>query len=136
MRRTMLVTAAAVSLALGATAGGQRQERIPELPRPGATDLKSITLTGCVERGTEIESYTLSESKESVTATRQVTPLLPVGISSTDVDISKHVGHSVSVTGSYTEAPIATTGTDAKTPRSFTVKSLKMRAASCLQSTL
>lgn len=136
MRRTMLVTAAAVSLALGATAGGQRQERIPELPRPGATDLKSITLTGCVERGTEIESYTLSESKERVTATRQVTPLLPVGISSTDVDISKHVGHSVSVTGSYTEAPIATTGTDAKTPRSFTVKSLKMRAASCLQSTL
>jgi DNA-binding transcriptional regulator LsrR (DeoR family) len=124
MKRTFSVMAVAVSMAVGATAAGAVQERIPELPRPGAADVKSITLTGCVERGTEIESYTLTEAKEGATTASNVTPRLPLAISSTDVDISKHVGHSVSVTGSY-----------AKAPRNFTVKSLKMLASSCQQST-
>lgn len=137
-------------MTVGATAAGAVQERIPELPRPGATDVKNITLTGCVERGTEIESYTLREATEGAITTSDVTPRLPVPISSTDVHIGKHVGHSVSVTGSYAKAEIATgtagtkkpappptasTGGDGKTPRSFTVRSLKMLASSCQQST-
>lgn len=131
MKRTLSAVAmVVVSMAVRATAAGASQGRIPELPRPGATDVKSITLTGCVERGTEIESYTLREATEGATTTSNDTPRLPVEISSTDVHISKHVGHSVSVTGSYAKAEIAT-----GTAGTFTVKSLKMLASSCQQST-
>jgi hypothetical protein len=151
MKRTFSAVAmVAVSMAVSATAAGASQERLPELPRRGVTDVKSITLTGCIERGAEIESYTLREAKESATTTSNATPRPPVALSSTDVDMSKHVGHSVSVTGSYAEAEIATgtavtekpapaptaiTEGDAKTLRTFTVKSLKMLASSCQQST-
>ena len=150
MNRNLSAMAVAVSMAVGAAAAGAAQERIPDVPRPGATDLKSITLTGCLERGTEIESYTLTEAKEGATTTSNVTQRLPVAIASTDVDVSKHVGHSVSVTGSYATAEIVTStdGTDkpapaptaiaegvGKTLRTFTVKSLRMLASSCQQST-
>jgi hypothetical protein len=151
MKRTLSAVAmVVVSMAVSAIAVGASQERIPELPRPDVSDVKSITLTGCIERGTEIESYTLREAKEGVTTTSNATPRPPVALSSTDVDLSKHVGHSVSVTGSYANTEIATgaAGTerpvpaatatikgDGKTPRTFTVKSLKMLASSCQQST-
>lgn len=151
MKRTFSAVAmVVVSMAVSAAAAGASQERIPELPRPDVTDVKSITLTGCIERGTEIESYTLREAKESATTTSTATPRPPVALSSTDVDMSKHVGHSVSVTGSYAKAgnrtgysgteqpasaPTAITEGDAKTPRTFTVKSLKMLASSCQQPT-
>jgi hypothetical protein len=150
MKRTLSAVAmVAVAMAVSAAAAGASQERIPELPRPSVTDVKSITLTGCIKRGTEIESYTLTEAKEDATTTSNATPRPAVVLSSTDVDISKHVGHSVSVTGSYAKAEIATgtSGTekpapaptaitegDGKTPRTFTVKSLKMLASSCQQS--
>lgn len=126
-----------VSIAVSPIAVGASQERIPELPRAGITDVKSITLTGCVERGTEIESYTLRETTEGATTTSTITPRLPVAISSTDLQISRHVGHRVSVTGSYAKVQLATgtAGGDEKTPRSFTVKSLKMLANSCEQAT-
>jgi hypothetical protein len=151
MKRTLSTGAmVVVSMAASATAPGASQGRIPELPRPGATDVKSITLTGCVERGTQVESYTLREAKEGATTTSNLTPRPPVALSSTDVDISRHVGHSVSVTGSYANAeidmstdgtekpapsPTAITEGDGKTLRTFTVKSLKMLASSCQQST-
>ena len=149
MKRTVSAIAIAVSMTVGATAAGAVQERIPELPRPGATDVKSITLTGCVERGTEIESYILREATEGALTTSNAMPRPPVAISSTDVQISKHVGHSVSVTGSYAaeiatgtsgtkkpaRPPTAISGSDGKTPPGFTVKSLKMLASSCQQST-
>jgi hypothetical protein len=114
------------------------------------TDVKSITLTGCVERATETDRYTLREAKEGATTPSDATPRLPVALSSTDVNFSKHVGHSVSVTGSYLVAEIATgtAGTEkpvpaptatpegnGKTARTFSVASLKMLADSCQQST-
>jgi len=114
------------------------------------TDVKNITLTGCVERGTAMESYTLREANEGETTISNLTPRPAVALSSTDVDISKHVGHSVSVSGSYAKAeiavgtneaekpataPAAIAEADGKTLRTFTVKSLKMLAGSCQQST-
>ena len=145
-----IVAVVAVSMAVSATAAGRSQERIPELPRPGVTDVTSITLTGCVERGTATDSYTLREAKEGATTPSDATPRLPVALSSTDVNFSKHVGHSVSVTGSYavTEIATGTAGTekpapaqtaitegDGKPARTFTVTSLKMLASSCQQPT-
>ena len=59
-------------------------------------------------------------------------------LSSTSVDLSKHVGHKVSVTGSAAHGKMDAMGKDtmakdgmAKDGSTLTVKSLKMVAASC-----
>lgn len=148
MKRTFsAIAVVAMSMAVSAVAAGASQDKIPELQRPDATDVKSVTLTGCVARGTAPDSYTLTESREGAAAASEAAPRLPVALTGTDVDFSKHVGHSVSVTGSYAnaEAAVGTAGTDKpspaptatesdkKAPRTFTVKSLKMVASSCVQ---
>ena len=149
MTRTFsTVAVVAMSMALSATAAGGSQDKIPQLPRRDMTDMKSTTLTGCVARGTAPDTYTLTETQEGAAAPTDATPRLAVALSSTDVDLGKHVGHSVSVTGLYARAdvPTATAGTekpspaptaaiedDKITPRAFAVKSLKMVAASCVQ---
>ena len=152
MKRTFSAVAAiAMSMAFSAPAAVAAQDKIPELQRQGMADAKSVTLNGCVARGTATDSYTLTEKKDATApaATDATTPV-PVKLAGTDVDISKHVGHSVSVTGSYADAKVATdtpTGTagtekpaaaptaapegDTKAARTFTVKSLKMVASTC-----
>jgi hypothetical protein len=142
------VAVVAMSMAVSAAAAGVSQERTPEVPKQGAADVKSVTLTGCVARGTGADSYTLTEAKDGAATASDATPRLRVALSGTEVDLSKHVGHSVSVTGSYANAevatgtvgaekpapaPAATTEYDKKALRSFTVKSLKMVASSCAQ---
>ncbi len=149
MKRTISAVAViAMSMAVSAAAAGVGQDKIPELQRQGMADAKSVTLNGCVARGTAVDSYTLTEKAKDATApaATDATPPVPVKLSGTDVDMSKHVGHSVSVTGSYALAPVATgtTGTekpvpaptvaaegDTKAARTFTVKSLKMVASTC-----
>jgi hypothetical protein len=98
-----------------------------------------------VARGTATDSYTLAEVKKGeATAADAAAPAGLVALTGTDVDLSKHVGHSVAVTGSYASTDVATgtsgtekpaapaTTVDAKkAPKSFTVKSLKMVAPSC-----
>ena len=147
MKRTFsTVAVVAMSMAVSAAAAGAGQEKIPELARPGMTDVKSITLTGCVARGTATGSYTLTRASEGAAAASDATPPLPVALTGTDVDLNKHVGQSVSVTGSYANAGVAvgTAGTEKPTvpvtieddktaPRSFTVKSVTMIASSCMQ---
>lgn len=151
MKRTFsAVAVVAMSMAVSASVAGVSQDKIPELQRQGMTDVKSITLTGCVARGTATDSYTLAETADKKdTATPSATDATPpplVILSGTDVDMSKHVGHNVSVTGSYANqevatgtvgreqpapAPAATANVDKTTPRTFTVKSLKMVASTC-----
>ena len=153
MKRTFSAVAAiAMSMAFSAPAAVAGQDKIPAVQPHGTTDAKSVTLNGCVARGTATDSYTLTEKKDATApaATDATTPPVPVKLAGTDVDISKHVGHSVSVTGSYADAPHATdtpTGTsgtekpvpaptvapegDTKAARTFTVKSLKMVASTC-----
>jgi hypothetical protein len=147
MKRTFsTVAVVAMAMAAGAAAAGAGQEKIPELPRRGMTDVKSITLTGCVARGTATDSYTLTQASEGAAAASDATPRLPVALTGTDVDLNKHVGQSVSVSGSYAnaEAAVGTAGTekptvpatiegDKTTRQSFTVKSLTMIASSCMQ---
>lgn len=147
MKRTFsAVTVVAMSMAISAAAAVAGQDTIPQLERRGMGDVKSVTLSGCVARGTEADSYTLAETKDAAAPASEATPRPPVALSGTDVDMSKHVGHSVAVTGSYaipTAAPVpgatdkpatvpATAPDDEKkAPRAFTVKSLKMIASSC-----
>jgi hypothetical protein len=66
-----------------------------------------------------------------------------VALTGTEVDLSKHVGHSVTLTGSFASptAAIGTSGTekpatpaateDKKAAKTFTVKSLKMVSPTC-----
>jgi hypothetical protein len=146
-RKTLkkIISAVAVvilSTAVSAAAAGVSQDRIPELQRPGTTDDPGITLTGCVARGTTNDSYTLLDAKKSATvASGASTPREPVALSGTAVDMSKHVGHSVEVTGTYPSidlttgtsgtAASATTEPGKRPAKAFTVKSLKMVATSC-----
>lgn len=147
MNKTISTVAVmAISMAVSVAAVGTSQERIPDVQRPGATDATSITLTGCVARGTANDSYTLTEEKKAA-ATATAPDAAPstelVALSSTEVDISKHVGHKVAITGSYndSDAVVGTTGAEKPAPsaspekdkkaKTFTVKSLKMVAASC-----
>jgi hypothetical protein len=142
-------TVALVALAatVSAATAGVSQDRIPDAQRPGAIEAPAAsTLTGCVARGTATDTYTLAEAKKDATAApATAAPAELVALAGTDVDLSKHVGHSVTVTGSYTgtdgatgtsgtEKPAAAPATteDTKKPaKTFTVKSLKMVAPSC-----
>ena len=152
MKRTFsAVAVVAMSMAVSASVAGVSQDKIPELQRQGMTDVKSGTLTGCVARATPTDSYTLEETKDTkdaATPATDATPRLTVTLAGTDVDLSKHVGHRVSVTGSYANAeaatgtagaekpvpaPAASADGDTKPPKTFTVKSLKMVASSCQQ---
>jgi hypothetical protein len=56
-----------------------------------------------------------------------------VSLTSSSIDLNKHVGHKVSVTGSAAHAKMDTMESDAmrNATSPFTVKSLKMVAASC-----
>ena len=148
MKRTYSAIAViTMSMAVSAAATGVNQDRIPAVQRPAATDAKSITLTGCVARGTANDSYTLTEAKQSEAKSTDPAVGATVALAGTEVDLSKHVGHSVAVTGSYaakaltigttgTEKPVATgaaADADKPTPRTFMVSSLKMVASSCSQ---
>jgi hypothetical protein len=141
-----VIAVGAMLMAFGATAAGGSQEKIPELQKP-LPDAKSETLTGCVARGMATDTYTLTNiTKEGEATAKDATPRLTVLLSASDIDVSKHVGHKVSVTGSLasdarpvgtagTEKPAATGGVTEgeKAPQTFTVKSLKMVADSCSQ---
>ena len=142
-----IVAATAVCLALsGVVLVGQ--EKIPELQRdgaaPAAAGAKIPTLSGCVARGASTGTYTLTSNVKTGAAPTDTDQPRTVALAGTDVDLGPHVGHLVSLTGSYvapTEAtgPTGTAGTDKPAPaadasaplRTLTVKSLKMIAGSC-----
>jgi hypothetical protein len=142
-----VVAILAMSMAFSAVVAGVGQEKIPELQKP-RPDLKGDTLTGCVARGTSTDTYTLTGiTKEGAPTAKDAAQRMAVVLSATDVDLSKHVGHRVSVTGSLaseprplgtagTEKPAATVATaegEQKPLQTFTVTALKMIAASCSQ---
>jgi hypothetical protein len=138
------VALVALATAVSAAAAGVSQDRIPDAQKPGAPDTPGITLTGCVARGTAADTYTLAEVKKDATAApATAAPAELIVLTGTDVDMSKHVGHSVAVTGAYanlnvptgtagTEKPAATVDTKtAAKAKTFTVKSLKMVSPTC-----
>jgi hypothetical protein len=136
-----IVAATAVCLALSGVVP-VAQEKIPELQRDGAAGVKSRTVSGCVARGAATGTYTLTSNVKNEAAPTDADQPQTVALTGTDVDLGPHVGHIVSLTGSYLAAteptgPTGTAGTekpgaDAGKPlRTLTVKSLKMIAGSC-----
>ena len=140
-------TVALVALAamVSATAAGASQDK-PDAQKPATMDAAGMTLTGCVARGTAPDTFTLAEGKKGApVAADASTPAPLVTLTGTEVDLSKHVGHSGTLTGSFASptAAIGTTGTEKPaTPaatedskkaaaKTFTVKSLKMVSPTC-----
>jgi hypothetical protein len=142
----LAVIAAAVMMGLSGGAAKGNQDTIPQIPTARSTAAKSVTVTGCVGRGTTPDSYVLTnvtqEGHATVNDARKPETLL---LSAEDIDISKHVGHLVSVTGMHAATNRAPTGaTDvtpatestmtkaaAKLPIGFAVTSLKMISGTC-----
>jgi hypothetical protein len=133
------------------------QEQIPLLPMPLSIAAQSATVTGCVAHGTAADTYLLTGGVRDVEPMAPSVPMAEEGskletllLTGSDVDMSKHVGHKVSVTGmdiTAADRPVGTSGaidakpgtdssmtkTGAKAPAGFTVKSLKMISASCAE---
>ena len=136
------------------------QEQIPLLPLPLSTAAQSATVSGCVTHGAAADTYVLTGVVRDIDPMAPTTPPVATAkegskpetllLTGSDVDMSKHVGHKVSVTGmdiAAADRPIGTSGTIeakpgtdaamtrtiAKVPGGFTVKSLKMISASCAE---
>ena len=124
------------------------QDKIPEIPKPQPVAAPSMTVTGCVGRGTTAGTYVLTNVIRDVEAVgKNAGKIETLLLSASDIDISSHVGHKVSVTGMpaargytiettgatdvkpATESTAATTG--AKIPARFTVQSLTMISTTC-----
>ena len=128
MSSVAVVVAMVLSVAVAAQSGGT-------MAKGDKMATKDATHTGCIEAGSAPGTFTLTHlsaddhmakdamkkdtmTKESMSKGAMATPTL--NLTSTSVDLSKHLGHKVSVTGSHDKATSP-----------FTVKSLKMVAASC-----
>jgi len=138
----------AMILVSSAAAAGMSQDRIPELQKEARSKSTSATLTGCVAQGVAAGTYILTNiTKDEQTNAKDGLVRTSVLLSSTDVNLSKHVGHRVSVTGGYLghgrttsvaamDKPAPTEEIargDKLTSGTFRVKSLAMVADSCSQ---
>jgi hypothetical protein len=146
-KRCLTLSVAAIVVGLSGPVAAVRQDKIPYIPRVQPAAEKSTTVTGCVARGTAAETYVLTNvTREGEAPVKPAAKPESLLLSGADVDMSKHVGHQVSVTGvaAATDHAIGTTGatavkpaaestmkTDAKVPARFTVQSLKMISATC-----
>src|SRR4029453_12647912 len=96
------VALGAVIMALSAAAASVSQASIPELQKAARPNAASATLTGCVAPGVAAGTYILTNIfKDEQTNAKNGLVRTSVLLSSTDVDVSRHVGHRVSVTGVY-----------------------------------
>jgi hypothetical protein len=143
--KTMKISMAATAVCLALSgAVVVAQEKIPELQRERAAGVNTPTLSGCVARGASTGTYTLTSNVKKGAAPTDADQPATVALTGTDVDLGPHVGHIVSLTGSYLAAteptgPTGTAGTEKAPPaaggskpmRTLTVKSLKMIAGSC-----
>ncbi len=131
----------------GTTAKGDKMDKM---------EMKDATYTGCIEVGSTAGTFTLThvaddhmakdamkkdtmkkDTMKSDTMGKDTTATT-LTLTSASVDLSKHLGHKVSVTGSAAHGKMDAMGKDtmakdgmAKDASAFTVKSLKMVAASC-----
>ena len=131
MSSVVVLVAAVLSVGIAAQSGG----KMAKGDKMDKMAMKDATHTGCIEAGSAPGTFTLTHlaaddhmakdamkkdtmTKESMNKGAMATSTL--SLTSSSVDLSKHLGHKVSVTGSHDKATSP-----------FAVKSLKMVAASC-----
>lgn len=90
----------------------------------------SMTVTGCLQKGDEANEYSITDNGKTY------------GLRSTKVDLSKHVGHKVSVTGTMraeseenerSETSEKNEAKEGKEAGDIRVSNLKMLSESCQQ---
>ena len=143
-----VVLPAAVGAQSGTMAKGDTMDKMK---------MKDATYTGCIEAGTAAGTFMLTHVAADVmgkdamkkdtmkkdtmakdTMSKEAMAPTALTLSSSSVDLSKHMGHKVSITGSAAHGKMDAMGKDTmakdammKDASAFTVKSLKMVAASC-----
>jgi hypothetical protein len=122
---------------------------------PAKSDEKSVIITGCLRAGETPNSYVLANVKDDASTTAAATPSTPPSAGTSgamasgevkligapaSLDLSKHVGHTVAITGSWAAAgksqPTGTSGaagaaSASSSARSFNVKSMKHQSETC-----
>ncbi len=110
-------------------------------------EMKDATYTGCIAAGTAAGTFVLThvvddhmgkDAMKKDTMAKDTMAETTMPLISASVDLGKHLGHKVSVTGTVGHGKMDAMGKDAmakdamaKDGEAFTVKSLKMVAASC-----
>jgi hypothetical protein len=149
MSSVAILIAAVSSVALGAQSGGTMTKG----DNMDKMEMMAANYTGCIEAGSAAGTFMLTHvatadhmgkdmmkkdamakdtmakdgmSHESMTPTT-------LTLTGSSVDLSKHLGHKVSITGSLAHEKMDSMekGTMGKSTSTFTVKSLKMIAATC-----
>jgi len=139
-----MLVAAVLSVAVGAQSD--------TMAKGDKMEMKDATYTGCIEAGATAGTFVLTHiaadhmGKDSMkkdamktdtmkkdtmakdTMAKDTMAPTTLTLTSASVDVRRHLGHKVSVTGSAAHGKIDAM---AKDTQGFTVKSLKMVAASC-----
>jgi pentapeptide MXKDX repeat protein len=159
MSSVAVVVAAVMSVAMTAQTGGTmaKGDKMDKMA------MKDVTYSGCIEAGSVAGTFTLTHlaaedhmgkdamkkgtmkkdtmAKDSMSKDAMAPETLT--LSSPSVDLGKHLGHKVSVTGSAAHGKMDAMAKDTmakdtmakdgmtKSDSAFTVQSLKMVAASC-----
>jgi hypothetical protein len=142
-----ILTAAVLSAGVGAQTGGTMAKD----KMAAKMDMKDTTYTGCIEAGSAAGMFTLthvvedhmgngkmkdSKDKAAMSAEHMehdaMAPTM-LSLTGTAVDLRQHLGHKVAVTGSVSHGAMPAMEKDTMKPATttFSVKSLKMVAASC-----
>ena len=142
MSSVALLVAAVLPVAVGAQSGtmakGDKMDKMK---------MKDATYTGCIAAGTAAGAFVLThavdghmgkDAMKKNTMAKDTMAATTMALTSASVDLGKHLGHKVSVTGTAAHGKMDAMGKDtmakdaiAKDGPAFTVKSLKMVAASC-----
>jgi len=137
-----------IAVVLSVTAIAQSRGTTAKVDKMDKMGMKDTTHTGCVEAGSAPGTFMLTHltaddhmGKDTMkkatmahdTMGKDAMAPTTFSLASASVDLSKHVGHKVSVTGSSAHGQMDAMEKDtmAKSTSAFTVKSLKMVAASC-----
>jgi pentapeptide MXKDX repeat protein len=152
MKWIMSSVAVLVAAVLSVGAAAQASGTMAKGDTMDKMKMKDATYTGCIEAGTAAGTFMLTHVAADVmgkdamkkdtmkkdtmakdTMSKEAMAPTALTLSSSSVDLSKHMGHKVAITGSAAHGKMDTMAKDAmmKDASAFTVKSLKMVAASC-----
>src|SRR4029450_3260541 len=144
MSSVAILVAAVSSVAIGAQSGGTMAKG----DKMDRMEMMDANYTGCIEAGSAAGTFMLTHvatadhigkdimTKDAMAKDRMShESMAPTTLTLTgsSLDLSKHLGHKVSLTGSlaHEKMDAMEKGTMGKSTPTFTVKSLKMVAATC-----
>ena len=150
MKLTLMMSSSGALIAamLSVTVAAQSGGTSPNGAKMDKMAMKDTTYTGCVEAGSAPTSFMLTHlaaddhmGKDAMKKDTMAKDAMGKGtmapttwsLASSSVDLSKHVGHKVTVTGSPAQTKMDAMGKDAmgNSAPVFHVTALKMVAASC-----